>query len=243
MDPCCGKCSLVIDVYADLYTVCEGMCAKSFHAKCVDLTEANLCALSSNIIWLCNPCMKVFCRMRERNSTDVATNTDTPPRSVVEDLNELRNTVEDIVCTLSKIVQKPNFATPHHCSTPISSLNLFDGTNEIGCTTKRDESLESTTDMPDDDVFSLYLTNIHKCVTKDDISSMVAQQLGAPLSNCLDVVKLMPKSRNINTLDYVSFKVVLDKRWKIIAMTAATWPKGVKFREFVSRLNETWKPA
>lgn len=261
MDSCCEKCSLAIDAKTDLFTVCEGMCAKSFHAECVGLTESDVCALSSNVIWLCNPCMKVYYRIRERSSTDVATNTDAsdadlPPRTIVDDVTELKNTVADIVCTLAKLAQKSDCPSTHHCSSPISSFNLFDGTNEIGCSTKRKENLqedavplnfgpplESTTEVLDEDVFALYLTNIDRCTTEDDISLMISRQLGIPLSSCLDVVKLLPKWKNVNTLDYVSFKIRLNKSLKATAMNSSTWPKGIKFREFVCRLNETWKPV
>lgn len=243
MDRCCGKCSVMIDINADLYTVCEGMCAKSFHAECVSVTETDLCALSSNIIWICSPCMTVFRRMRERVSTDVATNTDTP-KSMLDDISELKTTVADIVCTLSKITQtNSDLNTPHHCSTPISLLKVFDGTNEVVCSsTTQDEILDLSTEAPDNDVFALYLTNIDKCATVNDISLMVSQQLGVPLSDCGDVVKLIPKWRNTKTFDYVSFKITLKKHLKTSALDASTWPRGVKFREFVNRPYDAWKP-
>ena len=51
----------------------------------------------------------------------------------------------------------------------------------------------------------------------------------------------MPKWKNAITIDYVSFKVVLDCNLKTNAMTASTWPRRVKFREFVNR-QSTWRP-
>lgn len=229
MERYCEKCSLIIDVHAELFTVCEGRCAKSFHAECVGLTESDVCALSCNIIWICNPCMKEYCRMREKSFTNVATNTDAiadKPKSMEDEINELKSTVADIACTLSKIVQTPEFTATHHCSTPISSLKLFDGTNVIDCSsTTKNDSLEMSTDPPESETFTLYLTNIDKCATVNDVSLMVSRQLGVPLSKCVNVVSLMPKWKNANTIDYVSFKVVLDCNLKTIAMTASTWPK------------------
>lgn len=33
-------------------------------------------------------------------------------------------------------------------------------------------------------------------------------------------------------LDYVSFKIYLDRNWKELAMKPSTWPKHFRFREF-----------
>lgn len=230
----------------ELFTVCEGICGKSFHAECVGVRESDLCALSCNIIWMCDPCMKIFCRMRERNFIDAATNTDMP-ESLVDDVNVLKSTVAAIAQTLSKVVEKQYTFVPYHRSTPISSPKILNGTNEIACSTKQQECTKHTdlpfeSPEPESDMFTLYLTNIDRCATENDISLMVSQSLGASLSD-IDVVKLVPKHRNVLSLDYVSFKIALDKRLKPAALTASTWPKGVKFREFVSRTNVTWKPA
>lgn len=245
MDCFCEKCSLTIDVRAELFTVCEGRCAKSFHAECVGLTESDVCALSCNIIWMCNPCMKEYCQKRGKSFVNTATNTNAAadePKSMTDEINELKTTVANIACTLSKLVEKPELTATHLCSTPISPLKLFDGTNGTHCSsTTQNESFEVSTDSPDSDVFSLYLTNIDKCATINDIGLMVSRQLGVPLSKCLDVVSLMPKWKNVSTIDYASFKVVLERSLKPIAMTASTWPKGVKFREFINRRN-TWSP-
>lgn len=233
-------------MHTDLYTVCDGICAKSFHAECVGVQESDLCALSSNIIWICDPCMKMFCKMRERNFTDVATNTDLRC-SLMDEVNVLKNTVAEIVQTLSNVVQNQNSFVPKNCSTPISSPKVFDGSRENISSTKQHDCTDCT-DSPSEitehesDVFSLYLSNIDRRATENDISVIVYEQLGSSLL-CYDIVKLIPKRRNAMNLDYVSFKIVLDKRLKPAALTASTWPKGIKFREFVNRFNDTWKPA
>lgn len=240
------KCSLAIDMKSDLFTICEGLCAKSFHAECVGVIESAVCTFSSNIIWICDPCMAAFCRFRENYSTVETTSTDLP-KAIVDDVNQLKNTVAEIVQTLSQLVNIPDPIAPHNRSTPTSSPKTFDGINEIISSTKQNpENVQLPTETDeslDENVFSLYLTNIDKRATENDISLMVARQLDVPLAECLEVVKLVPKWRNSNTLDFVSFKIVLDRQLKSTAMTASTWPKGVKYREFVNRFNGIWQPT
>lgn len=235
----CEKCSLHIDIDKEPFTVCEGICAKSFHAECVGLSVTDLSVLSGNILWLCNGCLTAFCRYREKSSTDAATNT-SATRSIEDEITELKNTVAGIADTLARVTQKIAPIVPH-CSTPVSSLKPLDGTGEILGEASENERTQASSHEESRD-FSLYLTHIDKCATENDISQMVSRSLGAPLSSCNEVVKLVPKWKDINTLDYISFKVVLDRKWEPTAMTASTWPKGVKFREFVNQLNETWRP-
>lgn len=71
---------------------------------------------------------------------------------------------------------------------------------------------------------------------------MVSDSLCAPEEECSTITKLVPKTKNLKDLDYISFKIVLSSKWKEPALTAATWPKGVKFREFINRRGDTWKP-
>lgn len=240
----CKKCSLPIGI-DELFTVCEGKCAKSFHASCVGVSEADVCALSKNIIWICDTCMVLFYRARERTNADAATNT-APSRSLEDEIDELKCTVSEIVNALENVLQKPNTAAPYLHSTPTSSPKLLDGTCEdFPSGSTRNESLQfapRTSERPPP-TFALYLTNIDRHVSENDISVMISRSLNAPLSCCYDVVKLIPKNKIAHALDFISFKAVLNEDLKPLAMNPATWPKGIKYREFVSRFNETWKPS
>lgn len=235
MNKNCGKCSLLISIDTDPHTICEGECAKSFHASCVGVTETDLCALSSNIVWICDACMVSLCKWRERMTADIATSTE-PTHSMEDEINDLKCKVAEIVHTLAEVVRNPDSIAPFRHSTPVSSPNLHEGTNE----TTDSASQQS---VNNNDEFSLYLTNIDRNATEDDISLMVSRSLDAPISNCKDIVKLVPKWKNINTVDYISFKIVLNTKLKPVALNTSSWPKGIKFREFVNRSNYTWKPC
>lgn len=245
----CKKCSLSIDPKVDLYAVCEGDCACFFHAACVSLTERDLSVLSSNIVWLCDECMSRFRRVRDGVGSDVpdnTTNNEMDKSSIDDEVRELKNTVAGIIDTLAKMV--PTVSTtdpPLQHSTPVSSFMLLNGTNALGTNVEGNKTVRQNRYTIEDQHFSLLLTNIDASAVEDDIHRMVSQALGIGTHDPenFDVVKLVSNWKSNRVFDYVSFKVVMHKRWKLKAMNPSTWPKGVKFREFINRNNEIWKPV
>lgn len=91
------------------------------------------------------------------------------------------------------------------------------------------------------DTFALFLTNIECHTTEDDISRLVCESLDIANMKNVKVRKLVPKGKTNDELVFVSFKVGLEAELKTIALKPSTWPRGIKYREFVSR-NVTWKP-
>lgn len=227
MDTKCGSCCINIDTYAELYTICEGQCGKRFHGTCVGVCESDLRALSKNIIWICDECMILFYRGRDTKAVPSPVETHSP---IMDELSTLKQQVAGIVGAIERITRCVETSTrpvPHH-STPVTSRSSMISTDI--CSTLGNGS------------FSLFLTNIDCCVTEQEISQMVSDSLRAPEAECSTVTKLVPKWKKCEDLDFVSFKVTLSNKWKQPAMTATTWPKKVRFREFVNRCDDTWKP-
>lgn len=256
-DNICRKCSLSVDPKIHLFTVCEGDCALSYHADCVFLSENDVLALKANIIWLCDNCLKIFRRARDsRNCTeevatvsngDVAHN-GTQRTTIEDEVRDLKTAVADIMQTMAKLV--PGDSTidpPVLSSTPVSSMKLLDGTNgtNVCCRNENDDAGLRWQCADDDRNFSLLLTNIDASAAERDVRRMVVGALGTDALDpeCMDIVKLVPWWKSQNSFDFVSYKVVLDKRWKTKAMDPSTWPKGVRFREFVRKRISTWKPV
>lgn len=249
----CKKCSLSIGA-GENFTVCEGDCAGVFHAECVGLSEEDVLVLSShssNIIWLCGECLSRFRRARDNadkrdglRSPDGGMNSSNAAnkKSIEDEVNELKDTVAGIVHTLAKLLPSDSSVdSPMHHSTPVSSFTLQDGNNACSSVVNNDEGLRQQCE--DDDNFALLLSNIDTSVAECEIHRMVAQALGSQHPEEIDVVKLVSQWKKRRIMDYISFKVVLDKRWRSKAMDPSTWPKGVKFREFFGRRNDTWKPV
>ena len=77
-------------------------------------------------------------------------------------------------------------------------------------------------------------------VSEAEVKMMVCECVGAPIDDCYKTAKLVSKDVDSRTIDCVSFRVDLNVKWKEKALDAATWPCGIKFRQFVNR---TWKPS
>lgn len=241
MDTPCKKCSADIDIINCLYTVCEDRCARKFHAACVGVTEDALCALSKNIIWICDDCMIEFCKARDH----IPKLGETQPAdkySITADLEELKSQIKGINDSFAKLSiaiaskSSPVSTQRERQSTPIGSPNPL--CRSSVCTSERSHSSMRN----HDETFSLLLTNIDRHVTENEIACLVSQSLCAPEPECRNVTKLVPRWQSCDDLDYISFKIVLPKRWMMLAMSATTWPQGITFREFAYRNKDPWKP-
>lgn len=240
-DKLCTKCSRGIDVYTDFFTVCEGECACFFHAKCVNLSEDVLQVLSGNVLWMCDACLRKFQIMRDKSGSTCGEEL-VGAKSIEVEVKELKTTVKDILQTLSKITSDAcsSYITPLH-STPISSLAPSDGTDANVMNTANvstTENLRRSSCTTTDD-FSLFLSNIDVSVTERDVYEMIVHSLGTPEPERIDIIKLTSNWKSQRVLDYASFKVILNKKWKSRALDPSIWPMNVRFREFVNKNNET----
>lgn len=158
----------------------------------------------------------------------------------------------ELKCQVSLLMETLQRITPHVSSpailhsTPIVSDVLPKKTNDRSkneserghvaqCTMKEKSS-------DDDRSFSLLLTNIDCDTSEDDVRTLVHRCLGVTFKENIKVVKLVSKRMDYSLLDYISFKIMLNSKYKNIAMLPSTWPPGIRFREFRCRTIETWKP-
>ncbi|XP_062533754.1 uncharacterized protein LOC134202778 [Armigeres subalbatus] len=168
-----------------------------------------------------------------------------PKCALHRDVEELKAKVETIMSLLAPNVKcSANSAMQH--STPKTSPKFsntapYVSTGRIESFVPPDASSRSFTSTNMEESFAMVLTNIDGSVSEKDVQEMVTRCLGACDKECVNVRKLVPRWVDSNTLDYISFKIVLDTKWKSAALTPTTWPKNVKFREFRQNLC-TWKP-
>lgn len=231
------------------YIVCNGLCSRMFHADCVGLDKGSLDAVSppaKNSFWLCDECFTEFVKWREMKKKNTVPVVPVTNSELQRDVDELKAKVACIISTLACNATNAPTAVYRH-STPYSSPNLESGTSAgimktySGISQLPDLSSHASDPGETDDSFALLLTNIDGSVSEENVQQMVVRCLGACDSDCKDVRKLVPRWIDSSSLDFVSFKVVLNRKWKSIALTSSTWPKNVKYREFIRR-RSTWKP-
>lgn len=226
-----------------------------FHGSCADMKMIHwsvLRILSTNVLWMCDDCMhrfqqSSFCVMPGVSSDPTNDDVITPKpkaKPIEAEIEELKSNVANIMSTIATIIKKPaivptstavDIAKLH--PTPVSTFNRIDvceSLNDDDSQPRHQRTMES-------DKFSLLLSNIDESVSERDIQLMVSKAIGLQHPECIDVTKLVSKW-NRRKMDYVSFKVVLDKQFKYRAIDPQTWPNKVKFRVFVDRQNDTWVP-
>nr|XP_029729300.1 uncharacterized protein LOC115266837 [Aedes albopictus] len=252
----CKKCTSPVITKSQPFIYCNGLCATVYHATCVELSKSELAAVSPpnrNSFWLCDECFTEFIHWRNdrkgnvKESTAVAEPLLIPEQQYAQqrDVDELKMKVDFILTVLASTASchvdtgimphsTPNSSRssdsemirPNEC-TPMASVHASPArlSNPVG----------------GEESFALVLTNIDGSVSEEDIQLMVARCLGASDAECRNVRKLVPRWVDCSTLDYISFKIVLNCKWKSTAMASATWPSNLKFRE-LKRRESTWKP-
>lgn len=240
----CESCSNSITVKQELFVVC-GKCCNAFHAGCVGLKENALRVLSKNIIWLCDDCLQMFCNDCFRDLMDapqqtVEVQTEDREAKIMKDVDELKAQVAEIVKILSLADGLQKSTPPKQSSTPISSPECDGATNSANNSTSNVNRL--CRDHGRDHSFSLLLSNVDRRVTEQDIDRLVFERLGISNDECFKVTKLVPKWKAYEELDYISFKVDLDERWRKAAISTDTWPREVKCREFINQQRIVWSP-
>lgn len=237
------KCCSPIDARSESFVVCEGDCSKSYHTRCVGLSESHAELLATkNILWMCDSCLDQFYRQRSASSLDKPQH-DSSTR-IESELVIIKSRIDFIVNTLSNVTSQAMSDVTVASPLPLSSTKLqndSDPENELDRNHVNScYSLTSSTQRKDS--FSLFLTNINSLTTEREIECMVRKSMKVENSEEINVYKLVPKWKDLCQIDYASFKVVMNNSWKTKALDRSTWPPGIKFREFVSVCRNIWSP-
>ena len=87
--------------------------------------------------------------------------------------------------------------------------------------------------------FWLYLSRLNPQITDSDVQKIVSRCISAPES--VDVIRLVPKGKDVTGLSFVSYKIGLDPAMKNKALDSSSWPTGLLFREFIDQ-PKNWDP-
>ncbi|XP_062712760.1 uncharacterized protein LOC134289936 [Aedes albopictus] len=243
----CKKCLLPVVTKDQPHIYCNALCAAVYHAACVKLNTAELAAVSppnKNSCWMCDECLVEFVQWRKEHSEKIkepiAATVPEPTCVLQRDVDELKAKVASILSVITSHENNHSDTTSwiRH-STPNSSRQKEGGTSEIA------NASDTASRLPDsicvDENFDLLLTNIDGSVSEEEVHLMVSRCLGTLDNERINVRKLVPRWVDCDALDYVSFKVVLNRKWKSAAMMSSTWPKNIRFREF-KKVRCPWKP-
>lgn len=149
-------------------TVCERNCARKFHASCVGASEADLCTLSKNIIWICVEYMLEFCQAREKAAELPRAHTTSSIAAVLDTLKAEVKSIKLIkLAKLSDRITEPDCLQRH--STPISTPQSSNNTSAQTNSNDRHHGCEE----------SFSLSNIDCNVTEHEIACLACFVLSA----------------------------------------------------------------
>lgn len=78
----------------------------------------------------------------------------------------------------------------------------------------------------------LYISNLDPHTSEEQLCAIIKSKFGIKTMKCS---KLVPADRDLATLEYVSFKVLVPENGFVKFLDSNSWPSGVIVREFVPR--------
>lgn len=230
---------------------CDGFCSKMFHAECVSITESDLITCCTrNILWFCDECLPKLWEIKNREtaipvqSVEPANSPD-GSISIEAQIVKLNADIAIINETLQEVISRSNTgggkseAHRTFCeSNTTQRSKLLCGTKESTPSFSQCTTSSPSSSAPG--LFWIYFTKIASFTTENDMRNMVREALH--YDGSISVRKLVPPWRDAATMDYVSFKIGIATNLKNMAMESSTWPKGLRFREFVNAESSVWEP-
>nr|XP_029721532.1 uncharacterized protein LOC115262785 [Aedes albopictus]XP_029723034.1 uncharacterized protein LOC115263792 [Aedes albopictus]XP_029731698.1 uncharacterized protein LOC115267982 [Aedes albopictus] len=247
---------------------CDGFCYGQFCLSCSKIPSELQPSIKNHqhLVWMCEACRKLLKSSRFKKSlTSVRDANESIIEALKTDirdsiLTEVRNEVRNEIRTSFKEMIDTVPMTPFN---PVPSLPSLSSRKKRPRDIENDDdhhrrpaklicgtSVSTNATVPTvntaelrQEQFWLYLSGIHPSVSDEDMKALVNEALGTPE---LSVVKLVPKDKDIRSLTFISFKIGMPTELKEKAMSATTWPIGIKFREFEnggSRQPVFWKPS
>lgn len=237
--------------------ICRGYCGATFHAICVHVDEPLLTELrqsTKNVFWMCDGCASIFVNAHFRQMMTSFDQRNAILPDAVQSMQAEIGKLHTALNALSeKVDAKPNTPTPFATPNPWFSVNRSNrqlvtpkrrrenNGDAIGVSSESGMVGTKTADViktvqierrPDDNLFWIYLSAFHPSTSENQICSLATECIGIPPDSKPRVVKLIPRGKDISTLNFVSFKVGVAFGFKEKALSCETWPETVRFRQF-----------
>lgn len=252
----CGTCELDIN---DLEPVRCGFCEAFFHIsqQCcgINLRACKDIFVQGKVLFICLPCRSILSgRSIRAYVADLDSSKSTNTNSLASQLQQLSGMVEVLSKKVDNISSAP---TQNNC--PAASP-MFTVSNEnrtpvwprVSAKRRRDDydqtirptankgtkamnfedlSVPFITPAAPTPVFWLYLSGFQPKITDEDVKQIVSRCLDS--NESMNVIRLVPKGKDVSNMTFVSFKIGLDPTLKAQALNAENWPNGLMFREFM----------
>lgn len=160
---------------------------------------------------------------------------------------ELKNELAKHSQQIAQLSERINAATPN---LPVSAIRRstkrrrIDNVPQVAKPllggTKPTEEANVVTVAPPVPLFWIYLSRLHPSVKSDVVEKLTRDGLHCETAKAIPLVKM---GVDVNSLNFISYKVGVDQKYRAAALDPSSWPKEALFREFEdTRANNYWMP-
>lgn len=239
----CDHCGESVRAMNDHIT-CMGFCDTPTHISCAKLNAPFVRNIQerNNLFWMCKQCTTLMGLTRFKAAmTSISSAISFITENHGERISELKQAISDNGKQMENRMEM--LSKKVTASTPLSSKSTggqpaFKRRREE---TSRDPKplIGGTKTVPSNSVltvpepkeqFWLYLSRIHPSVKTEAVMSLVKDCLQC--EEPINVVPLVKKNADLAAMNFISFKIGMDMKYRNVALEPATWPNGIVFREF-----------
>lgn len=235
----CEHCDQIASVGGPDVIACYGTCNGTFHGKCVSLSTAVMKTIANNpnISWNCDNCrtptgmisevMKELKGSLAELTKAVASNTSVLANAVAVGSNAPKSFANVVGAFPSPSTNKRRRVDAVSAHTPaLRKTVVGSGTGPVAAIELK--SVETRKDI--------VASQLHTSTKEEDLCSYLKEVHSLDTSSSAIRCKiLLPNGKNINELDWISFKISVVESMYEKVMVSDNWPKGVTVRDFERR--------
>lgn len=235
----CEHCGMPVISESD-HIACMGFCDQVTHIKCAKLNDQFVKYIQerSNVFWTCKQCAHLMNLARFKTvMSSIGSALSTITESHGEKITEIKRAISDNGKKMELLSRKVTASTPLSSRSaegqPAQKRRREENVKEskplVGGT-KTSIANDVLTVPPPKELFWLYLSRIHPSVKPEAVMKLAKDNLQC--DDPIHVVSLIKKNADLSSLNFISFKIGLDVKYRDVALDPATWPHGILFREF-----------
>lgn len=248
----CNSCAEDIEIVDSPYTVTCFVCEKSFHGfACIHLTKPQIKMIREvkGLLWSCDHCsITTFPKYVCSKLNDIAL-----AESTVKSHDVLLSRIELLTSEVSNL--KKNFDSLNDSedqigvkrfrtgrpSTPRANSSRFDWPPKAAGSTMPlssaviGTSSETTTLKIVEAPIYFHVSRFSTETTEEELQSWISDKLNVDGAQQVKCTRLVPRGRELSSLEFVCFKVSIPKTLEEKIMDASIWPTNITVRPFEQR--------